>query len=151
MLIGKSSKKATILLVDDSLADQALIARAIKKAKFETQLETVSDGAEAMDYLQHRGRYENCAVHPRPDVVLLDINMPKMDGKQVLKAIHLSPELKSLPVIMLTTSNQELDIKESYQLGANAYITKPTDLAGLIKTVQALEDFWFDLAELPRP
>lgn len=137
-------EKVHILLVDDSLADQTLISRAVRKAGFEAQLDTVCDGVEAMAFLQ-----SPAPTGSRPDLVLLDINMPRMDGKEVLKAIREDPSLHNLPVIMLTTSDQEHDIVESYDLGVNAYITKPSNLNDFIAAVNTLEHFWFGLARLP--
>ena len=149
MVYADMRKDAKILLVEDSIADQRLIARAVRDTALEAELFTVDDGEQAMAYLQRRGRYQDPASSPRPDIVLLDINMPKKDGKQVLREIRDDDSLHNLPVIMLTTSNQERDIIDSYNLGVNAYITKPTELASFIDTVQTLELFWFKLAELP--
>ncbi len=140
---------ANILLVEDSIADQVLIARAVRKSGFNTKLYVVGDGVEAMSFLYHQGAYQDLALSPRPDLILLDINMPKMDGKQVLQKIREDQTLHNLPVIMLTTSNQERDIVDSYKLGVNAYITKPNTLEGFIIAVKTLEDFWFDVVELP--
>ena len=153
MVMGKSNKQNSninILLVDDSHADQHLIARAIKKAKFDASLFTVNDGEEAIDYLTHKGKFTEHNIKMRPDLVLLDINMPKMDGKEVLKQIRANQDLHTLPVIMLTTSHQEKDILDSYNLGVNAYITKPSTLNGIVRAVNTLEDFWFGIAELPK-
>ena len=149
MVYAMMRKDAKILLVEDSVADQRLIARAVRNTDLEAELFTVDDGEQAMAYLQRRGRYQDPASSPRPDIVLLDINMPKKDGKQVLREIRDDDSLHNLPVIMLTTSNQERDIIDSYNLGVNAYITKPTELASFVDTVQTLELFWFKLAELP--
>lgn len=149
MVKANLKKGAKILLVEDSMADQRLIARAVRKTEFKAELFIVNDGEEAMAFLQHQPPFEDIIQHPRPDIILLDINMPKMDGKQVLKAVRQDPKLHNLPIIMLTTSDNEKDVLESYQLGVNAYITKPSGLDSFISTIQTLELFWLKLVELP--
>ncbi|MBN1252037.1 MAG: response regulator [Bacteroidales bacterium] len=140
---------AVTLLVEDNIADQQLTVRAFKKGKINTNLQIVNDGQEAMDYLLGVGKYSNQEEYPWPDLILLDINMPKKDGKQVLKEIRQHPDLKTIPVVMLTTSDQENDVLDSYKFGANSYITKPVRINDFIDVVNKLEEFWFTLSLLP--
>jgi two-component system, chemotaxis family, response regulator Rcp1 len=142
-------KEAIILLVEDNPADQQLTLRAFKQGKLNTQLFIANDGQEAMDYLLNENRFANEEDFPRPDLILLDINMPRKDGKEVLKEIRANPDLKIIPVIMLTTSDQEKDIIDSYNLGVNAYISKPVRIADFLNVVSKLEEFWFILSQLP--
>jgi len=111
------------------------------------KLHVASDGAQAMAYLKHEGEY---ATVPRPDLILLDLNLPKKDGREVLEEIKESPTLKSIPVVILTTSASQSDILKSYQLHANCYITKPVDLDGFLKVVKSIDSFWLSVVKLPR-
>lgn len=138
-----------ILLVEDNPADQKLTIRAFEKGKINTNLQIVNDGQEAMDYLKREGKFEDKNNSPRPDLILLDINMPKKDGKQVLKEIRANDKLRSIPIVMLTTSDQEKDVLESYNLGVNAYISKPVRINDFIDVINKLEEFWFTLSMLP--
>jgi len=140
---------AVVLLVEDNPADQQLTIRAFKKGHVNTDLQITSDGVEAMEYLRGEGKYNNRVLYPMPDLVLLDINMPRKDGKQVLQEIREDKRLKIIPVIMLTTSDQEKDIIDSYNLGVNAYISKPVRINEFMKVVNKLEDFWFTLNTMP--
>lgn len=144
-----NTQMATILIVEDNPADQQLTLRAFKHGKINSRLFIASDGQEAMDYLLHKGKFQNEKDCPRPDLILLDINMPRKDGKQVLSEIKSSPGLKSIPVIMLTTSDQEKDIIDSYKLGVNAYISKPARINEFMNLVNKIEEFWFKLNILP--
>jgi len=138
-----------ILLVEDNPADQQLTIRAFQRGKISTNLQIVSDGQEAMDYLMHKNKFEGKKSSPRPDLVLLDINMPRKDGKQVLREIRADENLKSIPVVMLTTSDQEKDVIDSYNLGVNSYISKPVRIKDFIEVISKLEEFWFTLSILP--
>ena len=144
-----NAKMVIILLVEDNPADQQLTIRAFQKGKINTNLQIVSDGQEAMDYLQQTGKFEDKKSFPRPDLILLDINMPRKDGKQVLKEIRADENLKSIPVVMLTTSDQEKDVIDSYNLGVNSYISKPVRINDFIDVISKLEEFWFTLSILP--
>lgn len=135
-----------ILLVDDNLADIRWVQEALKESKLFIDLHSVLDGEEATEYLWRRGKY---ASAPRPDLILLDINMPKKDGPTLLAEIKNSPELKKIPVIMLTTSSAPQDVIRSYDNYANGYITKPVGFKEMIKVVSAIEDFWFTIVKLP--
>lgn len=140
---------AKILLVEDNPADQEITKRALKDSKIDNGLYITEDGVEAMEYLERKGKYADPNNSPTPDLVLLDINMPRMDGKEVLQQIRKNQDLKHIPVVMLTTSDQEKDIFESYQLGVNAYITKPVDFKKFSDVMRQLKNFWFNIAVLP--
>jgi len=140
---------AVILLVDDDPGDQELTRRALMEDVIKIDLRVVNDGEEAMDYLKRRGQYQDRATSPRPDLILLDLNMPKMDGKQVLKEMHKDPSLSELPVVVLTTSKQDQDILCSYKLGCNSFITKPVDIGKFIVAIRQLGEYWFRLVALP--
>jgi two-component system, chemotaxis family, response regulator Rcp1 len=137
---------AEILLVEDSPVDVLLTREAFKHCKLRNNLHVVSDGVEAMDFIRCRGQY---AKAPRPDIILLDLNLPKKDGREVLAELKEDPELRTIPVVVLTTSEAEQDILRSYKLHCNCYITKPVDMKQFIKIVQTLEDFWFSIVKLP--
>ncbi len=143
-----SKKAAVILLVEDDPGDQELTRRALEEGKVRNTLQIVSDGEQALDYLFRRGRYVDPDSSPRPDLILLDLNLPKLDGRQVLENIRLTPELRRIAVVVLTTSNQEEDVVRSYDLGANSYITKPVDLVQFLRVVQALQEYWFEIVVL---
>ncbi len=140
---------AVILLVEDNPADQELIRRAVEKVTILKELRIVEDGEEALDYLFRRGKYQAPATSPRPDLLLLDLNLPRVDGYQVLEEIRADAKLRPLPVLVLTTSCQEKDIIRSYELGCNSFITKPAGLDQLAGLVQAIENYWFETAVLP--
>lgn len=146
---SERSKTAIILLVEDDPEDQKLTRRALKTSKLRNDLFVVGDGEQALDFLHHRAEFADPAASPRPDLILLDLNMPKIDGRAVLQHIKREPDLRSIPVVVLTTSSQEEDILRSYQLGVNSYITKPVSMDGFIKAIVDLERYWFDLVVLP--
>jgi CheY-like chemotaxis protein len=145
--IGSDAKPMEVLLVEDSAGDVRLTREALKDAKVHVHLQVASDGIEAMAFLKQEGQH----VHaPRPDLILLDLNLPKKDGRQVLEEIKQSPSLKSIPVVILTTSASEADILRSYLLHANCYITKPVDLNGFLDVVKSIDNFWLSIVKLPR-
>ncbi len=135
-----------VLLVEDSPGDVRLTREAFKGAEVQIKLCVVEDGAEAMSFLLHQKEHANA---PRPDVILLDLNLPKKDGREVLKEIKESPTLKTIPVVILTTSASEADILRSYSLHANCFITKPLDLDGFLAVVKSIDSFWLSLVKLP--
>jgi CheY-like chemotaxis protein len=137
-----------ILLVEDNLADIRLTREVFKEGKIDNELYSVKDGEEAIEFLRRRGKY---AGVPRPDLVLLDLNLPKKDGKEVLKEIKSDKDLASIPVIVLTTSKAEEDIHRAYDLHANCFITKPFDLDKFIVVARSIENFWFGIVRLPHP
>ena len=140
---------AVILLVEDSPADQELVRRAVEKVTIRNELRIVEDGEEALAYLFRRGKYKASAASPRPDLLLLDLNLPRVNGYQVLEEIRADSKLCPLPVLVLTTSRQEKDIIRSYELGCNSFFTKPVGLGQLTGLVQAIEKYWFETAVLP--
>ncbi len=144
---GKDAEPIEVLLVEDSPGDVRLTQEAIKDAKVQMKLHVVEDGAEAMAFLAREGKYMNA---PRPDLILLDLNLPKKDGREVLEEIKQSVTLKSIPVVILTTSSSEADILRSYTLHANCYITKPVSLDGFLTVVKSIDNFWFSVVKLPR-
>ena len=137
-----------IVMAEDDPDDRMLTRRALKKSRLVNTFKTVEDGEELMDYLYQRGPYAEKEA-PRPGLILLDLNMPRMDGREALQRIKSDSDLRRIPVIVLTTSEAEQDIVESYDLGVNAYVTKPVTFEGLVDAIQALGDFWFEIVKLP--
>ena len=135
-----------ILLVEDSAADVRLTREALKEAKIVNTLHVVPDGVAAMDFLRKQGPY---AASPRPDLILLDLNLPKMDGREVLAEVKKDEDLKRIPVVVLTTSQAEEDVVRTYNLHANAYVTKPVDLKQFLSVIRAIEEFWLAVVTLP--
>lgn len=135
-----------ILLVEDNAADVRLTKEALKDAKILNELHVCRDGVEAMDFLHRR---PGCEDAPRPDIVILDLNLPRKDGKEVLAEMKGDPTLRTIPVAVLTTSEAEADVLDSYDLGANCFLTKPVDLDQFLKVVQAVEEFWLGMVRLP--
>ena len=146
MLNFSDSRPVEILLVEDSPSDAALTREALEKGKIANNLNCVGDGVEALEYLNRQGKF---AKAKRPDLIMLDLNMPRKDGKEVLKELKSDPSLKTIPVIVLTTSRAEQDILQSYQLSANCYITKPVDFKSFIDVVKSIEQFWLSVVTLP--
>ena len=140
-------RQVEILLVEDDPGDVLMTREAFEDYKVRNQLHVVSDGADAMAFLRQEGEY---ADRPRPDLVLLDLNLPRMDGREVLEAIKSDPELSSIPVVVLTTSEAEDDVLRSYSLHANAYVTKPVDFERFIEVVRQIDDFFVTVVRLPR-
>jgi CheY-like chemotaxis protein len=145
--MGKDAKTIEVLLVEDSPGDVRLTREAFKDAKVLINLNVASDGVEAMAFLKREGEH---ARAPRPDLILLDLNLPKKDGREVLEEIKQSPELMSIPVVVLTTSGSEEDVLRSYRLHANCYITKPVGLEGFLKVVNSIDNFWLSIVKLPK-
>ena len=135
-----------ILLVEDNPGDVRLTQEAFKESKIYNRIHVVYDGVEALAFLHRKGEYADV---PRPDVILLDLNLPKKDGREVLAEIKKDPKLKRIPVVILTTSEAEQDIVKTYNLHANCYITKPVDLERFITVVKSIETFWFGVVKLP--
>ena len=136
-----------ILLVEDNPGDVRLTVETFKEQKIYNNIHVVSDGEEALDYLYKRGKYINAF---RPDLILLDLNLPKIDGREVLKEIKNDDHLKTIPVVVLTVSESEEDIFKSYNLHANCYVTKPIDLAQFEKVVKSIQEFWLTIVKLPK-
>jgi CheY-like chemotaxis protein len=146
MTTHKKILPVDILLVEDNLGDIRLTQEALKAAKVSNNLFFVQDGIDALEFLRRAGKY---AAAPRPDIILLDLNLPRMDGRELLAEIKSDPDLKRIPVVILTTSKAEEDILRTYNLHANCSITKPVDLHQFIQVVQSIEDFWFTVVKLP--
>ena len=144
--MGKDAKTIEVLLVEDSPGDVRLTREAFKDAKVLINLSVASDGVEAMAFLNREGDH---ALAPRPDLILLDLNLPKKDGREVLEEIKQNSELMSIPVVVLTTSASEEDVLRSYRLHANCYITKPVGLEGFLKVVNSIDNFWLSVVKLP--
>ena len=140
-------KQIEILLVEDNKGDVGLIEEVFEEAKIRNNLHVAEDGEEAMLYLQGEGKFLGS---PRPDLILLDLNLPKKDGREVLREIKEDSNLKNIPVVVLTTSNSEKDILGAYGLHANAYITKPLDFDQFIKVVESIGNFWLEIVKLPK-
>ena len=147
-MIRTASEPVEILLVEDNPGDHRLTQEALKEGKVHHKMSWARDGVEALDFLKRRGDH---AAAPRPDIILLDLNLPKMDGREVLSAIKQDPDLRSIPVVVLTTSKAEEDVLRSYQLHANCYVTKPVDLDKFIVVVQSIDRFWLTVVTLPGP
>lgn len=137
-----------ILLVEDNPADVRLTEEALKEGKLPNHLSVARDGVEALEYLQQRGRFRNAS---RPDMILLDLNLPRKDGRQVLAEIKVDEALREIPVVILSTSQSDDDVASSYDLHANCYISKPVDLDRFIQVIQSIEEFWAGVAQLPAP
>ncbi|PAX53155.1 two-component system response regulator [Brunnivagina elsteri CCALA 953] len=138
-----------ILLADDDEDDCMLAREALAESRLLSELYVVRDGEELLDYLYHRGKYANPKSSPRPGLILLDLNMPKKDGREALKEIKNDPKLKQIPVIVLTTSKAEEDIYHTYDLGANSFIIKPMDFESLVEVMRTIGKYWFEIVELP--
>ncbi|ALB39131.1 MULTISPECIES: response regulator [Nostocales] len=146
MSVKMAETHKIIFLVEDNKADIRLIQEALKTSLLPHQVITVRDGVEAMNYLHQEGEYANA---PRPDLILLDLNLPRKDGREVLAEIKSDPQLKRIPVVILTTSKNQDDIFHSYDLHANCYITKSRNLSQLFQIIQSIEKFWFSTVTLP--
>jgi CheY-like chemotaxis protein len=142
-----SGRPIEILLVEDNPGDVRLTIEGLKEGKVRNNLHVAKDGVEALAFLRREAQYADAV---RPDLILLDLNLPRMDGRQVLSEIKADPLLKTIPVVVLTTSRAEQDVLHSYQLQANCYITKPVDLEQFITVVRSIEDFWLTIVTLPQ-
>jgi CheY-like chemotaxis protein len=140
----------TILIADDDEEDRVLTQEALAGARLANDLRFVVDGEDLMDYLRHEGKYSGGVEDaPVPGIILLDLNMPKLDGREALAEIKADPELRRIPVVVLTTSSAETDVLRSYSLGVNSFITKPVTFAGLVEVMQGFSRYWFEIVELP--
>lgn len=139
-----------ILIAEDDPDDRLLILRALDRSHLRNEIRVVEDGEQLLDYLRRDGRYAEPASAPRPDLILLDLNMPRKSGREALREIKSDPVLRSIPVLVLTTSDAEADVLESYNGGANAYVTKPVTFEGLVSAVRRIDQFWLQIVKLPR-
>jgi CheY-like chemotaxis protein len=144
-----TTKSWVILLVEDDPDDQALTQRAFRASTIRNTVRIVNDGEEALDYLYRRGGFTDPSSSPRPDLILLDLNMPKLDGRAVLARIKDDPLLRRIPTVILTTSSRQEDVARSYDLGVNSYLMKPVRMETFVKTIRDLEHYWFSLVLLP--
>jgi CheY-like chemotaxis protein len=149
MSTTKDAKPITILMADDDADDRQLTREALEDARLINDMRFVEHGEELFDYLRRQGKYAPPADAPRPGLILLDLNMPKKDGRAVLKEIKQDPDLRTIPVVVLTTSKSDEDIYRSYDLGVNSYIVKPVTFEALVDVLVTLEKYWFEIVELP--
>jgi two-component system response regulator len=145
----RSGKPITILMADDDADDRNMTKEAFEESHLRNDLRFVEDGVELLDYLYRRGRYSDPESSPRPGLILLDLNMPKMDGREALQEIKSDPRLRNIRVVVLTTSKAEADIMKTYNLSAASYITKPVTFASLLDIVKTLGKYWLEIVELP--
>jgi CheY-like chemotaxis protein len=150
MVFGKNPSPITILMADDDADDRLMMKEALQENRLSNDLRFVEDGEELMDYLLRRGKFEAPEKSPRPGLILLDLNMPKKDGREALQEIKDHPDLRSIPVIVLTTSKAEEDVYRTYKLGVNSFVSKPVTFASLVSIVRDLGRYWFELVELPK-
>jgi CheY-like chemotaxis protein len=149
MSTTKDAKPITILMADDDADDRQLTREALEDARLINDMRFVEHGEELFDYLRRQGKYAPPADAPRPGLILLDLNMPRKDGRAVLKEIKQDPDLRTIPVVVLTTSKSDEDIYRSYDLGVNSYIVKPVTFEALVDVLVTLEKYWFEIVELP--
>ncbi len=143
------SKSVVILMADDDADDRLLAKDALTECRLANEVHFVENGEELMDYLLRRGKYGPPAVVPRPGIILLDLNMPRKDGREALREIKAHAELRRIPIVVLTTSNADTDIGNIYELGANSFITKPVTFDSLVDVMRTLGKYWFEIVELP--
>jgi CheY-like chemotaxis protein len=148
-MITDTLQGVTILLADDDEEDRAMTISALRERRVANDIRCVGDGEELSDYLFHRGAYANAEEAPKPGLILLDLNMPKKDGREVLAEIKADASLRSIPVVVLTTSKAEEDVARTYHLGVNSFITKPVTFDGLVQAMDAFSRYWLEIVELP--
>jgi len=146
---SSKGKPITILMADDDEDDRILTQDALEESRVRNTLYCVEDGVELLEYLRREGKYADPVTSPRPGLILLDLNMPRKDGREALKEIKADPELRNIPVVILTTSGQEEDKIKGYNLGAASFITKPVNFEGLVELMKALGKYWIEFVELP--
>lgn len=147
--MNPSAKSIVILMADDDADDRLLAKDALTECRLANELHFVENGEELLDYLLRRGRFTSLGEAPRPGLILLDLNMPKKDGREALKEIKADPELRKIPVVVLTTSRADTDIGRIYELGANSFISKPVSFDSLVDVMKILGRYWFEIVELP--
>jgi CheY-like chemotaxis protein len=147
--MSPQAKRIVILMADDDADDRLLTQDALVECNSGSDLRVVENGEELLNYLHRRGPYADPVTSPRPGLILLDLNMPKKDGRDALQEIKLHPELRKIPVVVLTTSKADTDISRIYELGANSFIAKPVSFDSLVSVMQLLTRYWFDTVELP--
>ena len=147
--MNAETKPITILMADDDPDDRLLTADALKEARLINDIRFVENGEELLDYLRKQGKFSGTVDAPRPGLILLDLNMPRKDGRTVLKELKQDADLRTIPVVVLTTSKDDEDVYKSYDLGVNSYIVKPVTFEALVDILQTLEKYWFEIVELP--
>jgi CheY-like chemotaxis protein len=145
----RDSRSALILIADDDSDDRMMALDAFRENRLTNELRFVEDGQELMDFLKRKGKYTGLAGSPLPALILLDLNMPRKDGREALKEIKADPELRRIPIVVMTTSKEEDDVYRAYDLGVNSFITKPSSFESLVDIIRALADYWLDVVELP--
>lgn len=145
-----SARAITILMADDDKEDCDMTKEAFDESRLANDLRFVQDGVELLDYLRRRGKFKDPATSPRPGLILLDLNMPRKDGREALQEIKSDPAIQAIPIVVLTTSKEEEDIHRSYSLHANSYITKPVTFNALVDVVKGLGRYWLEIVELPQ-
>lgn len=146
-----SNKKSILILIaDDDAEDRMLIQDALDESRLKNQVQFVENGEELMDYLNHRNQFSDREKYPSPGLILLDLNMPKKDGREAIKEIKSDDTLKLIPIVVLTTSKAEEDIIRTYNLGVNSFITKPVTFSSLVDVMKTLSKYWFEIVELPK-
>ena len=148
-VMKNESRSTLILIADDDSDDRMLALDAFRENRLTNELRFVEDGQELMDFLKRRGNYAGLAGAPLPALILLDLNMPKKDGREALREIKADPELRRIPIVVMTTSKEEEDVYRAYDLGVNSFITKPASFESLVDIIKSLADYWFDVVELP--
>ena len=149
-MISSRGNPITILLADDDPDDRMLALDALSESRLGNKMYCVEDGEELMEYLRHQGSYADPACAPRPGVILLDLNMPHMDGREAIRALKADPELRLIPIVVLTTSKAQQDVLRSYELGVSSFIVKPVTFADLVEVMQEIGRYWFQIVELPQ-
>lgn len=144
-----NTKPVVILIADDDAEDRMLIKEALEESRLINSIRFVENGEELMDYLHHKGQFSDKAKFPTPGLILLDLNMPKKDGREALKEIKADNNLKVLPIVVLTTSKAEEDIVKTYDLGVNSFVTKPVTFGSLVEIMGTISKYWFEIVELP--
>lgn len=139
----------TILIADDDPDDREMTADALRESRLANDLHFVADGQELLDYLRREGEHTDAALSPRPSLILLDLNMPRMDGREALAEIKRDARLKRIPIVVLTTSRTDVDVCSTYDLGVNSYISKPVTFAGLVEAMRSIGHYWFNIVALP--
>jgi CheY-like chemotaxis protein len=149
--VSEGQKPVTVLMADDDPDERLLTESAFRESRIVNELRFVEDGVELMDYLKRRGRYADPQQYPRPGLILLDLNMPRMDGREALQEIKSDPQLRRIPVVVLTTSRDKKDVYKTYSLGVNSFIVKPVSFDDLVELFKTLRSYWFEIVELPPP
>ncbi len=144
-----NAQPITILMAEDDADDRMLVKEAFAESHIANNILFVEDGVELLEYLRHQGKYKDTDLYPDPHLILLDLNMPRKDGREAIKEIKANPETRKTPVVILTTSTAEEDILRSYDIGAAGYITKPVTFEALVKVVRGIEEYWIQIVRLP--